>query len=89
MSSRWPPLSKSNEPDLKINMLLTSVLGVKRSISHWHLAIAAIIASLVAVLPGHRRVVTAVEPVDKNGHVCVYLYGTAHVLVDVNGLVTS
>ena len=50
MSSRWPPLSKSNEPDLKINMLLTSVLGVKRSISHWHLAI---IASLVAVLPDH------------------------------------
>ena len=30
-----------------------------------------------------------VSPVDKNGHVCVYLYGTAHVLVDVNGLVTS
>ena len=53
MSSRWPPLSKSNEPDLKINMLLTSVLGVKRSISHWHLAIVAIIASLVAVLPDH------------------------------------
>ena len=46
-------------------MLLTSVLGVKRSISHWHLAIAAIIASLVAVLPGHSRVVTAVEPVDE------------------------
>ncbi len=65
MSSRWPPLSKSNEPDLKLNMLLTSVLGVKRSISHWHLAIAAIIASLVAVLPDHSRVVTAVEPVDE------------------------
>jgi hypothetical protein len=30
-----------------------------------------------------------VSPVDKNGHVCVYLYGIAHVLVDVNGLVTS
>ena len=28
MSSRWPPLSRSNEPDLKLNMLLTSVLGV-------------------------------------------------------------
>jgi len=46
-------------------MLMTSVLGVKRSISHWHLAIAAIIASLVAVLPDHGRVVTAVEPVDE------------------------
>lgn len=30
-----------------------------------------------------------VSPVDKNGHVCVYLCGTAHVLVDVNGLITS
>ena len=30
-----------------------------------------------------------VSPVDRNGRVCVYLYGAADVLVDVNGLITS
>ncbi len=30
-----------------------------------------------------------VSPVDRNGRICVYLYGAADVLVDVNGLITS
>ena len=30
-----------------------------------------------------------VSPVDRNGRVCVHLYGAADVLVDVNGLITS